>query len=256
MSSTLSFQQCKERGNSFFQRCQYDQAIEWYTKAIEADPTVHAVYTNRAAALFNTDKVEDALSDAKKAVEINAQWTKGYYRIGACYLKLGKSREAVKAFTAGLETEPGNLQIKQGLADARKAVTLLPVDHHEAKQRGNDCYKLSQYEEAVKCYTQALELCPATDSEFKATLLTNRAESYRQMSMDDLTIKDCSAALDIAPDNVKALIRRGLAYERSDKLKAALADLKQALALAPDVTMSSQGVLRVSKALRQMEQCS
>ena len=47
----------KERGNAFFQRKQYDQALEWYTKAIAEDGSVHAVYTNRAAAYFNLKKV-------------------------------------------------------------------------------------------------------------------------------------------------------------------------------------------------------
>ena len=49
--------QLKERGNAFFQRKQYDQALEWYTKAIAEDGSVHAVYTNRAATYFNLGKV-------------------------------------------------------------------------------------------------------------------------------------------------------------------------------------------------------
>eukprot|EP00959_Pyramimonas_sp_CCMP1952_P398338 8346403-Pyramimonas_sp.AAC.1 len=48
--------QLKERGNAFFQRKQYDQALEWYTKAIAEDGSVHAVYTNRAATYFNLGK--------------------------------------------------------------------------------------------------------------------------------------------------------------------------------------------------------
>jgi hypothetical protein len=56
-------------------------------------------------------------------------------------------------------------------------------------------------------YTRALELCPASDSDAMATLLINRAESFRQMTQDHLTIQDCTAALALTPNNVKALIR-------------------------------------------------
>jgi len=93
-------------------------------------------------------------------------------------------------------------------------------------------------------------MCPVEDAEATATLLTNRAESHRQMSQDHLTIQDCTAALKLAPDNVKALLRRGLAYERSEKLQAGLEDLRKALALNPGTQMASQGVLRITKLLK------
>jgi regulator of sirC expression with transglutaminase-like and TPR domain len=99
-------------------------------------------------------------------------------------------------------------------------------------------------------YTRALQMCPVEDVEATVTLLTNRAESHRQLTQDHLTIQDCTAALALAPDNVKALLRRGLAYERSEKLQAALQDLKGALALQPGTQIASQGVLRITKLLK------
>mmetsp|Transcript_17070 Transcript_17070/g.23551 ORF Transcript_17070/g.23551 Transcript_17070/m.23551 type:complete len:254 (+) Transcript_17070:311-1072(+) len=247
------FQKLKERGNSFFQRKQFDQAIEWYTKAIKEDPTVHAIYTNRAAAFFNIAKIAESLADAEKSVELEPKWTKGHFRKGLCLMKLGKPREALATFIIGQRIEPGDSMIQQGIADARAAIAVLPQDHNEAKQKGNDAYNLSQYEEAIKWYTAALQDCPSDATEFQSMVLTNRAECYRQLSQDRSTIADCSSALEIRPENPKALIRRGLAYEREDKLKLALEDLKNGLNLAPSSKIASEGVMRLTKFLRQLE---
>uniref|UniRef100_A0A7S0N080 Uncharacterized protein n=1 Tax=Pyramimonas obovata TaxID=1411642 RepID=A0A7S0N080_9CHLO len=126
-------------------------------------------------------------------------------------------------------------------------------DHDAAKLKGNECYNLSQYEEAVKWYTKALAIAPAADPTFRATVLTNRAECYRQMRLDEQCIGDCTEALKLKPDNVKALIRRGLAYEQAEKSKLALADLSAALQLAPGSKVASEGVMRLTNTLRRAE---
>ena len=40
----------KAKGNEFFKAKDYPQAIEWYTKAVDADPANRVYYSNRAAA--------------------------------------------------------------------------------------------------------------------------------------------------------------------------------------------------------------
>jgi tetratricopeptide (TPR) repeat protein len=42
-------QDYKERGNAYYNRQEYDEAVSCYAKAVDLDPTNHAVYTNRAA---------------------------------------------------------------------------------------------------------------------------------------------------------------------------------------------------------------
>eukprot|EP00240_Pyramimonas_obovata_P013701 CAMPEP_0118933648 /NCGR_PEP_ID=MMETSP1169-20130426/12108_1 /TAXON_ID=36882 /ORGANISM="Pyramimonas obovata, Strain CCMP722" /LENGTH=251 /DNA_ID=CAMNT_0006876439 /DNA_START=82 /DNA_END=834 /DNA_ORIENTATION=+ len=247
------FQQLKERGNALFQRKQYDQALEWYTKAIAEDGTVHAVYTNRAAAYFNLGKFQESLQDAEKSVELEPKWTKGYYRIGMVHLELGDPHKSIEAFTKGMDVEPGNAQVKEGLAQAQEAAKSAPKDHNDAKLKGNECYKLSQYEEAAKWYTKALAMAPPEDTAFRSTVFTNRAESYRQMALDDDAISDCTSALGLTPDNVKALIRRALSYERKEKLKQSHADFKSALDKDPSAKIASEGVLRLTKAMKQLE---
>ena len=55
---------------------QFSQALEWYTKAIEANGDAYDVYTNRASTYAALKMWEEALSDAREAVRIKPDWLK------------------------------------------------------------------------------------------------------------------------------------------------------------------------------------
>ena len=57
---------------------------------------------------------------------------------------------------------------------------------------------------------------------------------------------DCTEALRHAPRNLKAYLRRGLAYEFLEKYDDAAADFKTAMALDPGGAVASEGMRRVS----------
>ena len=145
-------QEHKERGNAYYQRKEYDAAVEWYTKAVDLDPSQHAVYTNRAAAHFALQHYEEALADAVASTNLNDAWTKGDYRQGASLVAMERYDEAVEAYQRGMAKDPTNAQVKAGLAQAVRMRNEQPRDHHDAKARGNECYKDGKYEEAKVWY--------------------------------------------------------------------------------------------------------
>jgi tetratricopeptide (TPR) repeat protein len=48
----------KELGNEQFKAKNFEKAIEFYTKAIEENPSDHTVYGNRSASFHNCKKYE------------------------------------------------------------------------------------------------------------------------------------------------------------------------------------------------------
>eukprot|EP00793_Prasinoderma_coloniale_P005032 PRCOL_00000793-RA len=247
-----SARELKERGNAHYMRKQYAQATEWYTRAIEADPSVASIYTNRAAALYAAGKYSEAADDAKTSVGIDEKWVKGWYRLGLCLEKLERLPAAVEAFELGLKADPTNAQLREGLERTSAAAEALPKTAADAKAMGNAAYKVGQYEEASKWYTYAMDLlksCDAADAAIKATLLTNRAEAYRQQALHDLVVVDCTAALELDPESVKAYMRRGLARETLGEIAGARDDFKAAVERAPGTALASQGLRRVSQML-------
>jgi len=59
--------------------------------------------------------------------------------------------------------------------------------------------------------------------------LSNRAACYKQISNFDGTIEDCTAVIEIEPENVKALVRRAQAFEGVERYRFALQDIKTVL---------------------------
>ena len=58
---------------------------------------------------------------------------------------------------------------------------------------------------------------------------------------------DCSRTLKVEPNNVKALIRRGLAYQAHEKWAQALDDMTAAVQLDPGAKVAADARTRLQK---------
>lgn len=83
-------QQYKNKGNGYFRKGKYDEAIKYYNKAIETCPEESAVdlatfYQNRAAAYEQLKKWSAVISDCTKALEYNEKYEKALNRRAKAY---------------------------------------------------------------------------------------------------------------------------------------------------------------------------
>ncbi|KAB5591896.1 Outer membrane translocase receptor tom70 [Ceratobasidium theobromae] len=92
----------------------------------------------------------------------------------------------------------------------------------ELKERGNTAYDQRKFEEAIRFYTQAIDMSPAPQAVYYA----NRAACYIDMKPPNYekVIEDCTTALNLDPKYVKALNRRASALEATERLEEALRD--------------------------------
>ncbi|XP_045447472.1 stress-induced-phosphoprotein 1 [Melitaea cinxia] len=112
--------QLKEKGNAALAAEKFDEAIKFYTSAIELDPNNHVLYSNRSAAYAKAKKYALALEDANKTVSLNPSWSKGYSRKGSALAYLWRFDESIEAYEKGLQLDPSNAQLAEGLADVKK----------------------------------------------------------------------------------------------------------------------------------------
>ncbi|KAG0148195.1 hypothetical protein CROQUDRAFT_41633 [Cronartium quercuum f. sp. fusiforme G11] len=75
------------------------------------------------------------------------------------------------------------------------------------KTKGNKAYQARQFEEAIECYSKAIEC------EEKAVYYSNRAACYTHLNDSEAVIKDCTDALRLDKNYIKALNRRAAARE-------------------------------------------
>ena len=79
----------KLKGNECLAKKDFAQAIEWYTRGIESEPTNHVLYSNRSAAYLSSKNNEKALADGDKCIQLNPACDKGYNRKFAAQLAMG-----------------------------------------------------------------------------------------------------------------------------------------------------------------------
>lgn len=110
----------KELGNKALSNKQFDEAIDYYTKAIELKQD-HVYYSNRSAAYLSKGDTDNSLADGAKCIEISPSWPKGYSRKGAALHAAGLYDDALDTYEAGLKVAPDDAALKNAVNDVMKA---------------------------------------------------------------------------------------------------------------------------------------
>jgi stress-induced-phosphoprotein 1 len=118
----MSADELKAKGNAALQSEKYDEAVKYYTEAIQVDPSNHILYSNRSAAYAKTGKYNESLQDAEKTISLKNDWPKGYSRKGAALELLERFDEAVKTYEEGLKYDSNNEQLKEALKNCKDNV--------------------------------------------------------------------------------------------------------------------------------------
>ena len=73
-------------------------------------------------------KYAEALADAEATISINPSWSMGFSRKGAALYGLCRFDDALATYEAGLQVDPGNVQISQAAADVRQRLASMAID--------------------------------------------------------------------------------------------------------------------------------
>uniref|UniRef100_A0A7S1VMY9 Uncharacterized protein n=1 Tax=Grammatophora oceanica TaxID=210454 RepID=A0A7S1VMY9_9STRA len=129
-----------------------------------------------------------------------------------------------------LEAMIGKVKPKYEAMEAKRKANLSGPELW--KEKGDEEYKAANFEGAITHYSKALsalENSGKASSPIALKAYSNRAACYKQISNFDGTISDCTAVLEVEPENVKALIRRAQAFEGVERYRFALQDVKTVL---------------------------
>lgn len=89
-----------QRGNAYFEKGQYTQAIGEYNEALEKNPSYIVAYHNRSVAYTRLEQYDRAVNDCNKALQLDPQHANSYYTRGLSYWHLGSKNQAIKDFQA------------------------------------------------------------------------------------------------------------------------------------------------------------
>nr|XP_054749304.1 SET and MYND domain-containing protein 4-like [Lytechinus pictus] len=111
LKSTSAAEDNRQKGNKLFQKKDYKQALEFYTKSVQIAPhdgsdTLAFAHANRSAALFHLGHYKACIQDIDEAIGQGYPTDKHYkvlQRKGQCFLKLGCFKEAQEEFLKALQ---------------------------------------------------------------------------------------------------------------------------------------------------------
>ncbi|CAA3015624.1 Myosin assembly sexual cycle [Olea europaea subsp. europaea] len=118
---------------------------------------------------------------------------------------------------------------------------------HDLKEEGNNRFQAKDYLGALQQYENALKLTPKMHPD-RAVFHSNRAACLMQMKPInyDTVILECTMALQVQPQFVRALLRRARAFEAIGKYEMAMQDVQALLATDPN----NKDALEISRRLR------
>ena len=102
----------KNLGNAEFKKGNYGKAIQYYTEAVNIQPT-EQILSNRAASYIAVKEYKKALDDCKAAIRINPDFARVYKRLFKAHLALGNLSDAKEAFDRAVELDPNDKSNKQ-----------------------------------------------------------------------------------------------------------------------------------------------
>ncbi|KAK7312178.1 hypothetical protein VNO77_35856 [Canavalia gladiata] len=167
----------------------------------------------------------------------NSQLSKGFYfRIWRCtmmlkaYFHLGKLEEGLSLLEQQEEKvsaiNKGGSKVLDSLIPL--AATVRKLLHH--KTAGNAAFQAGRHAEAVEHYASALS-CNVESRPFAAVCYCNRAAAYKALGQITDAIADCSLAIALDGNYLKALSRRATLYEMIRDYAQAASDLRRLVSL-------------------------
>lgn len=105
---TASSEKLKEQANAEFKKGNYTLAVELFSYALEQVPKYAPYLTNRALCHYRLNDAEKVLKDANASIQIDPNWTKGYFYKGRAFEMLNRKEEAIECFRKCCELEPNN----------------------------------------------------------------------------------------------------------------------------------------------------
>ncbi|XP_072180710.1 dnaJ homolog subfamily C member 7-like [Diadema setosum] len=196
----LAFKKCKQmkakkdEGNSLFKEGKLREAYDAYTEALSIDP--HNVYTNaklycnRAVVCSKLNKLEEAVEDCNKAIELDQNYLKAYLRRAKCYMDSEKYDEAVRDYDK-----------------------IFQMDRTKENKRLLQEAKLEQKKSKRKDYYKTLGLQKsATDDEIKKAYRKHAllhhpdrhsSKTAEEQKQEELKFKEVSEAYSVLSDGKK-----------------------------------------------------
>ncbi|MFH0736960.1 MAG: AAA family ATPase [Candidatus Micrarchaeota archaeon] len=94
------------RALSYYQLKNFDKSVADYTKSMELDPQNPIIFNNRGDAFYRKQDFQSAIKDYDKAIQLNPNYLKAFYNRGLSYASVEEYEKAVEDFSKVVKIKP------------------------------------------------------------------------------------------------------------------------------------------------------
>jgi tetratricopeptide (TPR) repeat protein len=192
----------------------YDQAIQFYDRALEIDPNYIDALDGKGYVLDNLARYDEAITYCDKVLAIDPNNIDALINKGVALNGLARYDEAITYYD--------------------KALTIDPNDVAALSNKGNSLNNLGRYDQAIEYSNRALDINPND-----AYSLNTKGWSLNGLARYDEAITYYDKVLAIDPNNIDALNDKGAALANLARYDQAIEYYDRALSIDPNYSLAA-----------------
>lgn len=199
---------CKQRGLLAFRAKRYEEACQWFERALLAkeggESQTAALYSNLAAANCARQDYKAALRASEKCIRERPDWIKGYYRRAEALVGLQEFEKAERALLSALELNPEEPGIREKLAQVKQQ-----SDRSEGAQSTKIPQKgdtLPSWSKSQNVHELTQELQNLTNAIGAIEIATERELNVLSESFPGKSVEEIKASLQAKANEKRALL--------------------------------------------------
>ncbi|XP_067163841.1 mitochondrial import receptor subunit TOM34 isoform X2 [Apteryx mantelli] len=226
------------------------------SRALELVPFGIKPLLRRAAAYEALERYQLAYVDYKTVLQIDCTIQSAHDGVNRMTKVLEKDGVNWREKLPPIPTVPISAQTRWsvpsagGLTSPCETVPLGKADQTAAstgrartlKEEGNELVKKGNHKKAIEKYSESLKL------KQECATYTNRALCYLTLKQYKEAVQDCTEALRLEPNNVKAFYRRAQALKELKDYKSSIADINSLLKTEPKNTAALRLLQELNRA--------
>ena len=205
----LEVWELNNKGLSFASLHRYEEAIEYYDRALRADSKYVISWYNKGLSLKKLKRYEEAVDCLDKAIELDPGYAGAYNSKGHALYEMGFVKEAGEFYEKALKINPNYI---------------FPI-HNKALILESE----GDLEGAIALYDRILSIDPKY-----YIACYNKALLYKRMERFDEAMANCNKAIELNPNYADAWITRGTTLNALGFYEEALPCYEEALYIDPD----------------------